>query len=203
MGSSSQASTTGGSSHPSIETPNVDMHDGDDSFSSTTPTSGPSSYGFHNSKRQKMSRTSSPTPSGSQDTKMYEFIDSMISKHGEEKYTGYKKKISDFCKVLASVMEEIPESYFNDYMQECLKTLNNYQTVIPVSYVETTDIIPNVVNFTDMSQVQFNQPVQFNSNFKPVQFNSNFKPVQFNSNFKPFQFHNSKHLQMSPQVQCR
>ena len=95
---------------------------------------------------------------------MYEFIDTMITKHGEEKYTGYKKKIQDFCKVLASVMEEIPETYYNDYMQECLKTLSNFQAdnyVVNLVNAPTTDITSNVVSFTNMPQLQTGSIQQF------------------------------------------
>ena len=188
MGSSSQVSTTGSTSHHSIETPDVDMHDGDESFSSTTlsPTSGPSSYGLNTSKRQKMSRTSSPTPPGLPvDNKMYEFIDTMISKHGEEKYTGYKKKIQEFCKVLASVMEEIPETYYNEYMQECLKTLHNFQAdsyvVLPVG-APTTDITSNVVNFTNMLQLQTGSIQQFQTASNVVRGPIQQIPTSSNSN---------------------
>ena len=176
MGSSRQVSTT---SQHSIDTPDVDMHDGDESFTSTplSPISGPSSSaltpivvsGLNASKRPKTSRTSSPQPPSSQmDSKMYEFIDSMISKHGEEKYSGYKQKIQNFCKVLASMMEEIPASYFNEYMQESLKTLSNFQGDRYVVLPPTTDITSNVVNYTNMSQIQTGSIQQFQTSSNVV-----------------------------------
>ena len=194
MGSASQVSTTGSTSH-SIETPDINMHDDDVSFTSTplSPSSGPSSYGhtgtpivvsgLNASKRQKMSRTSSPQPpSATMDNKMYEFIDSMISKHDEEKCTGYKKKIQNLCKVLASMIEEIPETYFNEYMQECLKTLNNYQAA--ASYVvinnptPTPDITSNVVNFQNMPQIQTASIQQLQTSSNVVNFPMQTAPMQ-------------------------
>ena len=169
MGSSRQVST---SSQHSIENPDVDMHDGDESFTSIASISGPSSSaltpivvsGLNASKRAKTSPTSSQPPSSHIDNKMYEFIDSMISKHGEEKSSGYKQKIQNFSKVLASMMEEIPESYFNHYMHASLKTLNNYQGDRYFVLQQTKDITANVVNYTNMSQTQTASIKQFSSN---------------------------------------
>ena len=190
MRSSSQVSTT---SQYSIETPDVDMHDGDESLTSTplSPIYGPSSSaltpivvsGLNASKRPKTSQTLSPPPSNSQmDNKMYQFIDSMISKHGEEKYSGYKKKIQDFCKVLASMMEEIAESNFNEYMQESLKTLSNYQGDTYVVLPPTTDITSNVLNYTNMSQIQTGSIQQFQTSSNVVTGSIQQIPTSANSN---------------------
>ena len=173
MGSSSQESNY---SH-SIEIPEIkhDIHD-DDSFSSTTPmsstpispSSGPSSYapivvsGLNASKRAKMSRTEPPPPPSPQvDNKVYEFIDNILERTQEEKCTGYKKKIQNFCKVLGNMMEEIPENCFCAYMQESIKTLQNFQadsfflvrapTPTNLSDIPTVSTVSNLPDFPTAS----------------------------------------------------